>query len=271
MSVTTDADRRQLSRSVAAPSERPDGTTKKGEVGYIHSVDTGGTVDGPGLRYVVFTTGCPLRCLYCHNPDSLHLKNGKAVRADAVLADIARYVPYLKRGNGGLTVTGGEPLVQPAFVHALLRGAKALGLHTALDTSGFLGTQASDALLTDTDLVLLDIKAFAPDTYRRVTGVALQPTLDFASRLAALGRTMWVRYVLVPGLTDAPAEIEGLAEFVAGLGTVERVEVLPFHKMGEWKWEQLGAAYQLKETQPPTAEVLQRTRAAFEGRGLMVV
>ena len=241
------------------------------EVGYIHSVDTGGTVDGPGLRYVVFTTGCPLRCLYCHNPDCMHLKNGQVVRADELLADIARYVPYLKRGQGGLTVSGGEPLVQPAFAHALLRGAKALGLHTALDTSGFLGAHASDALLADVDLVLLDIKAFAPDTYRRLTGVALQPTLDFARRLASHGRPMWVRYVLVPGLTDTPAEIEDLAAFAAGLGTVERVEVLPFHKMGEWKWEQLDMPYQLKDTPPPTAELEQRTRAAFEHRGLTVV
>ena len=257
MCVTTDADQ----------ARRPDSA----EVGYIHSVDTGGTVDGPGLRYVVFTTGCPLRCLYCHNPDCMHLKNGQVVRADELLADIARYVPYLKRGQGGLTVSGGEPLVQPAFAHALLRGAKALGLHTALDTSGFLGAHASDALLADVDLVLLDIKAFAPDTYRRLTGVALQPTLDFARRLASLGRPIWVRYVLVPGLTDTPAEIEDLAAFAAGLGTVERVEVLPFHKMGEWKWEQLGMSYQLKDTPPPTAELEQRTRAAFEDRGLTVV
>ena len=241
-----------------------------GDSGYVHSVETGGTVDGPGLRYVVFTAGCPLRCLYCHNPDCMHLKNGHVMRVEEILADLATYTPYLRRGQGGLTVSGGEPLVQPSFTHALLQGAKALGLHTALDTSGFLGARASDALLDDVDLVLLDIKAFAPETYRRVTGVALQPTLDFAQRLAVLGKPMWIRYVLVPGLTDTPAEIEDLADFVAGLRSVERVEVLPFHKMGEWKWEQLDMPYQLKDTPPPGPDLEEATRAAFRRRGLLV-
>ena len=241
-----------------------------GSAGYVHSVETGGTVDGPGLRYVVFTAGCPLRCLYCHNPDCFHRKNGRLMQVEDLLADMATYAPFLKRGGGGLTVSGGEPLVQPAFTHRVLAGAKAFGLHTALDTSGFLGAKASDALLADTDLVLLDIKAFAPDTYERVTGVALQPTLDFARRLAALGKPVWVRYVLVPGLTDTPAEIEGLADFVADLAVVERVEVLPFHKMGEWKWEQLDMPYQLKDTQPPSEALQESTRDAFRRRGLAV-
>src|SRR5512143_138394 len=169
--------------------------------GYIHSVESGGTVDGPGVRFVVFTTGCPLRCLYCHNPDSLHLKDGRQVSSAKVVAEIAGYAPFLKRARGGVTISGGEPLAQPAFTAAVLRGCKRLGLHTALDTSGYLGAAAPDALLADTDLVLLDIKSFDPETYRRLTGVALQPTLDFARRLAALDKAMWVRYVLVPGLT----------------------------------------------------------------------
>lgn len=239
-----------------------------GDSGYVHSVETGGTVDGPGLRYVVFTAGCPLRCLYCHNPDAMHRKNGHVMRVDDLLDDIATYTPYLRRGSGGLTVSGGEPLVQPAFTHALFRGAKLLGLHTALDTSGFLGARASDAMLADIDLVLLDIKAFAPATYQRVTNVALQPTLAFARRLAALGKPMWIRYVLVPGLTDDRAEIEGLADFAAGLDTVERVEVLPFHKMAEWKWEQLSLPYQLRDTPPPTSEQVDEVRAVFRSRGL---
>lgn len=241
-----------------------------GDSGYVHSVETGGTVDGPGLRYVVFTAGCPLRCLYCHNPDSMHRKNGHVMRVDDLLDDIAAYLPYLKRGSGGLTVSGGEPLVQPAFTHALFHGAKALGLHTALDTSGFLGARASDAMLADTDLVLLDIKAFSPETYQRLTGVALQPTLDFAWRLAALGKPMWIRHVLVPGLTDDRAEIEGLAEFAARLDTVQRVEVLPFHKMGEWKYEQLAMPYRLKDTPPPSPDQVDEACAIFRNRGLAV-
>ncbi len=247
-----------------------DGLLAYGDSGYVHSVETGGTVDGPGLRYVIFTAGCPLRCLYCHNPDGMHRKNGHVMRVDDLLEDIAAYLPYLKRGSGGLTVSGGEPLVQPAFTHALFSGAKALGLHTALDTSGFLGARASDALLADTDLVLLDIKAFSAETYRRLTGVALQPTIDFARRLSAQGKPMWIRYVLVPGLTDKRAEIEALAEFVAALETAQRVEVLPFHKLGEWKWEELAMPYQLKDTSPPSPELVEEVRAVFRGRGLVV-
>jgi pyruvate formate lyase activating enzyme len=245
-----------------------DGLLEYGDSGYVHSVETGGTVDGPGLRYVVFTSGCPLRCLYCHNPDGMHRKNGHVMRVEHLLDDIATYIPYLKRGSGGLTVSGGEPLVQPAFTHALFHGAKLLGLHTALDTSGFLGSRASDAMLDDIDLVLLDVKAFAPATYQRLTGVALEPTLDFARRLSDRGQPMWIRYVLVPGLTDDRVEIEGLADFAAGLDTVERVEVLPFHKMGEWKWEQLSIPYQLADTLPPTPEQVDEVRAVFRSRGL---
>jgi len=245
-----------------------DALLEYGDSGYVHSVETGGTVDGPGLRYVVFTAGCPLRCLYCHNPDAMHRKYGHVMRVDDLLDDIATYIPYLKRGSGGLTVSGGEPLVQPAFTHALLRGAKILGLHTALDTSGFLGARASDAMLADIDLVLLDVKAFAPATYQRVTGVSLKPTFDFARRLSGLGKSMWIRYVLVPGLTDNLAEIEGLADFAAGLDAVQRVEVLPFHKMGEWKWEQLSLPYQLKDTPPPSLEQVDEVRSVFRSRGL---
>lgn len=238
--------------------------------GYIHSVESGGTVDGPGVRFVVFTTGCPLRCLYCHNPDSQHLKDGKLVSSAAVVAEIATYAPFLKRARGGVTISGGEPLAQPAFTAALLHGCKRLGLHTALDTSGYLGAAASQALLADTDLVLLDIKSFDPETYRRVTGVALQPTLDFARRLAALGKAMWIRYVLVPGLTDDMASIAGLADFVTTLSTVERVEVLPFHKMGEFKWQAMGRPYALADTPTPTPEQVESVRGIFRSRRLQV-
>ena len=241
-----------------------------GQQGYVHSVDTGGTVDGPGIRYVVFTAGCPLRCQYCHNPDCMKQKNGTLTATRSLVDDIASVAPMLRRG-GGVTVSGGEPMVQPAFVAALLAGCKGLGLHTALDTSGFLGAKASDALLSLVDLVLLDIKSFRPDTYRNVTGVDVAPTLAFAERLAAMGKPTWVRYVLVPGLTDNLEEIGELADFVAGLGNVERIELLPFHKMGEYKWEALGMPYRLKDTDPPTPELEAAVRGVFEGRGLLVV
>ena len=257
-----------MAKSEATQAPAPSGA---GAVrGWVHSVETGGTVDGPGIRYVLFLAGCPLRCLYCHNPDTRHMHDGTPTPSGEVLAEIATYADFLNRAHGGLTISGGEPLVQPEFCAAIFRGAKQLGLHTALDTSGFLGRHADDHLLADVDLVLLDIKAFQEATYRKLTGVSLRPTLEFAERLALMGKPVWLRYVLVPGLTDDPAEIESLAEFAAGLGVVERVDVLPFHKMGEFKWRSLGLPYALADTEPPSAELTGHVRDLFRARGLRV-
>jgi pyruvate formate lyase activating enzyme len=239
--------------------------------GWVHSVETGGTSDGPGIRYVLFLSGCPLRCQYCHNPDTRHMHDGTRTSSAEIVTEIASYADFLKRAKGGITISGGEPLVQPEFCAAILRGAKNLGLHTALDTSGFLGTHADDHLLADIDLVLLDIKAFKESTYRTVTHVPLRPTLEFAERLAELGKTIWLRYVLVPGLTDDLQEIADLADFAAGLGVVERVDVLPFHKMGEFKWRDLGLPYPLEHTPPPSAEMTGRVRDIFQAHGLRAV
>lgn len=238
--------------------------------GWVHSVETGGSVDGPGLRYVLFLAGCPLRCQYCHNPDTHHMHDGAPSQSTDVLAEIATYADFLKRAHGGLTITGGEPLVQPEFCAAIFRGAKGMGLHTALDTSGFLGSHADDHLLADVDLVLLDIKAFKESTYRAVTGVPLRPTLEFAERLSAMRKPIWLRYVLVPGLTDDLTEIEELADFAAGLGVVERVDVLPFHKMGEYKWRELKLPYKLADTEAPSEELTRRVRDCFRDQGLLV-
>ncbi|NLH79392.1 MAG: pyruvate formate lyase-activating protein [Phyllobacteriaceae bacterium] len=239
--------------------------------GWVHSSEIGGAVDGPGIRYVLFLSGCMLRCRYCHNPDTWHMHHGKPTSSKAVLADLARYAKFLIHAKGGLTLSGGEPLVQPDFTHAILRGAKEMGLHTALDTAGFLGLHADDYLLADVDLVLLDIKAFSEETYRDLTGVALQPTLDFAERLARMGKPVWLRYVLVPGLTDKFDEIEGLAAFAAKLGNVERVDILPFHKLGEFKWAAEGIPYTLADTPPPTPELAERVRETFRAHGLLAV
>ncbi|HYE39535.1 MAG TPA: pyruvate formate-lyase-activating protein [Ramlibacter sp.] len=239
--------------------------------GWMHSVETGGTADGPGIRYVLFLAGCPLRCQYCHNPDTRHMHDGSRASSTEIVADLAGYVEFLKRAKGGLTISGGEPLVQPEFCAAVFHGAKDLGLHTALDTSGFLGGHADDLLLADVDLVLLDIKAFREATYRAVTGVPLRPTLEFAERLALMGKPIWLRYVLVPELTDDLQEIDALAEFAAGLGVVERVDVLPFHKLGEFKWRELGLPYRLADTAPPSAELTGRVRDRFRAQGLRAV
>lgn len=235
-------------------------------LGHIHSVETCGTVDGPGLRYVLFLSGCPLRCQYCHNPDTQGKPCGEVKSSHAVLEDVLKYRNYIR--NGGLTISGGEPLMQPEFVHAVLKGAKEAGLHTALDTSGFLGYKASDELLEQVDLVLLDIKSFNPVTYQQVTGVSLSPTLEFADRLDNLGKDVWIRYVLVPGLTDAESNMDGLAQYIATFDNVKRVEILPFHKMGESKYASLGKKYQLASTPEPTRAQVDRARSIFARYGV---
>lgn len=237
--------------------------------GWVHSTETFGTADGPGIRYVLFMSGCPLRCQYCHNPDTWHRQDGTLTTVEEVLADIASYRGFI-RANGGVTLSGGEPLVQPGFCKAVLHGCKALGLHTALDTSGYLGHLADDALLADVDLVLLDIKAATGRRFRSLTGVELKPTIKFAEDLAAINKPVWLRYVLVPGLTDKRDEIESLATFAAGLGNVERVDVLPFHKLGEHKWWDRGLDYRLERVQPPSEESLEQVRATFRAAGLLV-
>ncbi len=238
-----------------------------GESGWIHSTETFGTADGPGIRYVLFLAGCPLRCLYCHNPDSWHRHDGTETPVQEVLRDIGLYRRFLA-GRGGVTLSGGEPLTQPAFCKKIIAGSKAMGLHTALDTSGFLGSLADDELLDDLDLVLLDIKSFSATTYEKLTSQPLAPTLAFAEALAARTKPVWLRYVLVPGLTDRPDEIRALARFAADLGNVERVDVLPFHKLGEYKWRDRGIAYQLERTPVPDTETIRQARDIFAGEGL---
>ncbi|MFI8071677.1 pyruvate formate-lyase-activating protein [Streptomyces sp. NPDC086033] len=236
--------------------------------GRIHSWDLSTGVDGPGTRFVLFVSGCPLRCLYCANPDTWHMRDGKETTVDEVMAEIEKYRAFITTADGGVTVTGGEPLLQPAFTGEILRRCKEAGLHTALDTSGFLGARATDELLADTDLVLLDIKSFDVNTYRHLTGGELGPTLNFATRLDRLGIPMWIRYVLVPGWTDDLESVEGLAGFVAGLGTVDRVDILPFHKLGAAKYEALGLRFPLRDTPSPAPDSVERVREQFRAHGL---
>ena len=239
-------------------------------VGYIHSVESCGTVDGPGIRFVIFTQGCSLRCLYCHNPDARHLSDGLKVTVDEMIAEIQKYRSYMRYSQGGVTVSGGEPLMQPEFVREIFRRCQKLGIHTALDTSGYSNLNSAKLVLDYVDLVLLDIKSFDPQTYLKVTSISLEPTLTFAKYLSEIKKPTWIRFVLVPNLTDNPAHIEGLAKFVSTLDNVEKVEVLPFHKMGEYKWEKLGYPYQLKDTQPPSPQIVQQTIDIFQKYGLKV-
>ncbi|MEM9816205.1 MAG: pyruvate formate-lyase-activating protein [Cyanobacteria bacterium P01_D01_bin.6] len=237
--------------------------------GRIHSIETCGTVDGPGLRFVIFTQGCPLHCLYCHNADCQQPDGGHEVTVDELIQEIQRYRSYLRQG--GVTITGGEPLMQPKFVAEVLRSCQSIGLHTALDTSGYTSIAAAQPVLKHADLVLLDIKSYDPKLYRYLTQVELEPTLNFAQYLADIHKPMWVRFVLVPGLTDAVDNVEGLAKFVATLGNVERVEVLPFHQMGAYKWAQIGRDYVLKDALPPSPELIEDTVARFTAQGLTAV
>jgi pyruvate formate lyase activating enzyme len=239
--------------------------------GYIHSVETCGTVDGPGIRFVIFTTGCPLRCLYCCNPDCRYLENGKKVSVDELMVEIQKYTSYMKASGGGVTISGGEPLYQPEFIREIFRRCKELGIHTALDTSGFCDLEVALPVFEFVDLVLLDIKSFDPATYTKITSVSLEPTLIIAKYLSQINKPVWIRFVLVPGLSDDSENIEGLANFVTTLKNVEKLEVLPFHKMGEYKWQELGYEYQLKDTPTPTAEELKKTLDIFRNKGIRAV
>lgn len=249
---------------------------REGTLGSVHSWELVTAVDGPGTRLTYFLSGCALRCLYCQNPDTWKLPDGMPTTIDEVKSRILRYAPVLRATHGGLTVSGGEPLLQAAFLGRMLRYAKELGLHTTVDTSGFLGARVGDALLDDVDLVLLDVKSGLPDTYRMVTGRDLAPTLAFGRRLADRGTNIWIRYVLVPELTDAVDNVDAVADYVTELqtrgsgGVVERVEILPFHQMGRDKWQQLGLTYQLEDAQPPSPELVERVRGQFRARGLTV-
>ncbi|WP_068109403.1 pyruvate formate-lyase-activating protein [Tropicimonas marinistellae] len=237
--------------------------------GFLHSVESGAAVDGPGMRYVFFMAGCMFRCLYCHNPDTWKLHNGRRVEVEDLLEEVDSLASFLKFA-GGVTFSGGEPLMQAAFVGAAAQAMKdRYGLHIALDTQGYLHGTVEDDWFDPIDLVMLDIKHSDPEKYRELTAQPLQPTLDFAKRLVRLGKSMRIRYVLVPGWTDALEDVKRLADFVAGLDPwVEMVEVLPFHQMGTSKWDKLGLDYKLRDTRTPTRDEAEAARDVFRSRGL---
>ena len=249
---------------------------RTGELGSVHSWELVTAVDGPGTRLTYFLSGCALRCLYCQNPDTWRLPDGIPTMLGEVTDRIDHYAAVLKTTHGGVTLSGGEPLVQPAFAGRIFRHCRSIGVHTALDTSGFLGARIDDAFLDDIDLVLLDVKSCLPGTYRMVTGRELAPTLAFGRRLAKRGARIWIRYVLVPDLTDAVDNVDAVADYLQSLqslgvgGSVERVEILPFHQMGESKWKTLGLPYPLEDTKPPSVELVERVRSQFRDRGLTV-
>jgi pyruvate formate lyase activating enzyme len=250
-----------------APDEGELKDEAQGTFGYVHSYETSSRYDGPGLRAVLFVSGCLLRCTYCHNPDTWHLKDGTYVSAQQVVDRLGTFASALRALDGGLTISGGEVMVQLAFTKRILAGAKKMGLHTAIETSGFLGDRVDDSYLSVLDLVLLDIKSSNPDTYKAVTGRDLAPTLRFAERLAKMNKPVWVRFTLVPGHTDDPANVEGIAKFVAPMKNVAWVEVQPFHQMGAFKWKAMNLEYKHLNTSPPTPDLVNRVLEQFRAAG----
>jgi len=252
----------------AVPEQSVREALATGDMGFLHSYTTGSTVDGPGVRVVAWTTGCMWRCQYCHNPDTWTLTNGIPVGVTKAAEELGKYRHSLKMMAGGFTLSGGEPLMQDRFSAKLLAAAKGMGIHTTIETNGYLGTRLSDAELDTIDLVMLGLKTWDPARHKVLTGVDVAPTLAFARRLAARRKPMWIRFVLVPGLTDDMEDLAKSAEFAAGLGTVERVEVLPFHQLGRFKWERLGLDYKLANVTAPSTELVERACNVFRSAGL---
>jgi pyruvate formate lyase activating enzyme len=250
------------------PEQTVNEALASGDLGFLHSFTTGSTLDGPGVRVVAWTTGCMWRCRYCHNPDTWKLKNGFPVTVKQATDELAKYRTGLTIMKGGFTLSGGEPLLQHRFAAKLMAAAKAMGIHTTMETNGFFGEKLSDAEVDTIDLVMLGLKTWDPARHKDLTGQPIEPTLAFARRLAARRRPIWIRFVLVPGLTDDPDDMAKSAEFAASLGNVERVEVLPFHQMGKYKWERLGREYTLRDVEPPTAAGIENACAVWRAAGL---
>jgi pyruvate formate-lyase 1-activating enzyme len=233
--------------------------------GHIHSVESFGSADGPGVRYIVFLKGCNMRCQYCHNPDTWAKDGGELMTPEEVLKKALRYKTYWKE-KGGITVSGGEALLQIDFVTELFRLAKEKGVNTCLDTSGNPFSMEEpfkskfDELMKYTDLFMLDIKHMDDAAHRKLTGQTNQNILEMAAYLSDHGKAMWIRHVLVPGITTDEDELYRLRSFLDTLKTVERVEVLPYHTLGVFKWKELGIPYQLEGVDPPTKEQIDRAK-----------
>ncbi|SHF11104.1 pyruvate formate-lyase-activating protein [Desulforamulus putei] len=232
--------------------------------GRIHSIESCGTVDGPGLRCVIFLQGCPLRCRYCHNPDTWQTTGGQEVEASALIKMVLRFKPYFN-DRGGVTLSGGEPLLQPEFAAAILQGCKEAGIHTAVDTSGWVDPAALARALPYTDLLLLDVKAVQDDQYRWLTGRHEHRFLAALDYIKKEKTPIWVRYVVLPGINDSAQHIQKLKELMSSLGSqVEKVELLPYHPLGIHKWNRLGLTYTLEHLQPPSRSSLEVMARALQ-------
>lgn len=238
--------------------------------GRMHSVETMGTLDGPGIRFVIFVQGCCLRCAYCHNPDTWDVCGGSLMDVDIMIEKIMRYKPYMDASGGGVTVSGGEPALQPDFVVELFKRCREKGIHTALDTSGYSNKLSFEKIIPYTDLVLFDIKHINPKKHHALTGKNNHKILDNLMYIDSQGVPIWIRHVIVPGITDNVMYIKNLAEFLTNIRSVQLIELLPYHNLGVHKWKELGIKYDLGNMLPPSQDQLGEIRNVFIRRGLKV-
>lgn len=236
--------------------------------GRIHSIESFGAVDGPGVRFVVFFQGCPLRCLFCHNPDSWNFAEGEEKTAGQMVDQIMDYRSFIAKG--GVTLSGGEPTAQPEFCHAILTLCKQQGLHTAIDTSGGVPLSVSKPCIDAADMLLLDIKDLAPEGCLELTGRSNENALEILNYCESVNKPIWVRHVCVPGYTLKTEKLEKLADFLKGYSCVEKVELIPFHQMGSYKWDYVDTPYRLNDTPVPTQEEMKAAKEIFVSRGLQV-
>lgn len=236
--------------------------------GKIHSIETCGTVDGPGLRTVIFLQGCPLRCIYCHNPDTWLLKDGKTESSDNIIKEVTKYRSYIKFSGGGITLSGGEPLMQPDFATDIILKCKKENIHTAIDTSGCIYNDKTKKLLKETDLILLDIKAADEETYKQITSHEIDSLKQTIAYINDINKPLWVRHVVVPGITDSDKHLNNMLKLLKSLSSLEKLELLPFHKMGEYKWENSHIKYTLDTVLPPEKTKMDKISAFFAKNGI---
>ena len=230
----------------------------------IHSIETFGTVDGPGIRFVTFFQGCHLQCKYCHNRDTWDINAGKYVSVDDLFHEVLKYKTYITP-KGGFTASGGEPLLQPYFLISLFQKLKGQHIHTTIDTSGMVKlTEPVKELLSLTDLVLLDVKHIHPDKCKELVGFSNEKELSFANYLNEHSIPVWIRQVLIPGITDNKTDLLKLKEFIESMDNIQKVELLPYHNLGKQKWEALGLEYSLKDVRPATQEDVERAKKILE-------
>lgn len=240
-------------------------TFDKNKFGRIHSLESFGTVDGPGIRFVIFMQGCTLRCKYCHNRDTWDINCGSLISVDELINKIERYKNYILPSGGGVTVTGGEPLLQPQFLISLFKELKKRGIPTTIDTSGMVDiTDAIKELLSLTDLVLLDIKHINPEKCKELVGFSNEKELNFARYLSDNNIPVWIRQVIIPGITDNEEDLLELKSFINSLKTVKNIELLPYHELGKSKWENLGINYELEGIPTATSKDINRVKKILE-------